>query len=311
VSQPVLQYERVNKVYRSFPGRREHHALQDFSLVVYPGEIVGFLGPNGAGKTTAIHIALALNRPSSGQGSIFGRPFGDVRSRRRVGFLAENVAFYHLPAKEVVRLYGALNGVREPVLSSEVKRLLDEFDIADVRDRSIAKFSRGMLQRIGLAQALVNDPDLLILDEPTSALDPASRLTVRNILLCAREAGKSVFLSSHLLSELEMVCNRIVVLNRGRVVLEGRTRELLESYEQCEVVLRQASRFVVPPSVNNVSNNNGELRFNVPRQAQREVIEAAWKAGAELVSVNSVRRTLEELYLEITGQKIGSQEPRA
>jgi ABC-2 type transport system ATP-binding protein len=311
VSQPVLQYEHVNKVYRSFPGRREHHALQDFSLVVYPGEIVGFLGPNGAGKTTAIHIALALNRQSSGQGSIFGKPFGDVRSRRRVGFLAENVAFYHLPAKEVVRLYGALNGVREPVLSTEVKRLLDEFDIADVRDRSIAKFSRGMLQRIGLAQALVNDPDLLILDEPTSALDPASRMSVRNVLLRAREADKSVFLSSHLLSELEMVCDRIVVLNRGRVVLEGHTRELLESHEQCEVVLRQAGRFVVPPSVNNLSNNNGELRFNVPRQAQREVIEAAWNAGAELVSVNSVRRTLEELYLETTGQKISSEEPRA
>src|SRR5262249_9117118 len=192
---PVLQYENVSKIYRSLLGRREQRALQDFSLVVYPGEIVGFLGPNGAGKTTAIHIALGLNRASSGQGSIFGKPFGDVGSRRRVGFLAENVAFYHLRAREVVRLYGALNGVREPVLSSEVKRLLDEFDIVDIGDRSIAKFSRGMLQRIGLAQALVNDPDLLILDEPTSALDPASRLAVRNVLLQAREAGKSVFLS--------------------------------------------------------------------------------------------------------------------
>jgi len=108
-----------------------------------------------------------------------------------------------------------------------------------------------------------------------------------------------------------MVCDRIVVLNRGRVVLEGHTRELLESHEQCEVVLRQAGRFVVPPSGNNVSNNNGELRFNVPRQAQREVIEAAWNAGAELVSVNSVRRTLEELYLETTGRKTGSEEPTA
>src|SRR5262249_16394772 len=254
---------------------------------VYPGEIVGFLGPNGAGKTTAIHIGLGLNRLSSGRGSIFGRPFGDVASRRRIGFLAENVAFYHLSATEVVRLYGALNGMCEPALSSEAKRLLDEFDMADVRDRNIAKFSRGMLQRIGLAQALVNDPDLLILDEPTSALDPASRMTVRNVLLRARKTGKSVFLSSHLLSELEMVCDRIGVLNRKRVVLEKNTRELLESYEQCEVVLRQAGRFVVPSSTNNVNNNNGKLRFNVPRQVQREVIEAAWSAGAELVSVNS------------------------
>ena len=310
MSQPVLQYDEVSKVYRSFLGRRAHHALQDFSLVVYPGEIVGFLGPNGAGKTTAIHIALGLNRPSSGRGTIFGKPFGDVASRRRVGFLAENVAFYHLPAREVVRLYGALNGVREPALSNEGKRLMGEFDIENVADRSIAKLSRGMLQRIGLAQALVNNPDLLILDEPTSALDPASRLTVRNALLRAREAGKSVFLSSHLLSELEMVCDRIVVLNRGRVVLEGRTRELLESHEQCEVVLRQAGRFALPPSAKSVASSNGELKFNVPRQLQRDVIEAAWSAGAELVSVNSVRRTLEELFLATTGEDIRIQEPK-
>src|SRR5262249_57395929 len=175
-------------------------------LTVYPGEIVGFLGPNGAGKTTAIHIALGLNRPSSGRGTLFGKPFGDVRSRRRVGFLAENVSFYHLRAKEIVRLYGALNGVREPVLSRETKRLLEEFEIADVADRSIAKFSRGMLQRIGLAQALVSDPDLLILDEPTSALDPASRITVRNLLVRAREAGESRLPLSPPLSAVEVVC---------------------------------------------------------------------------------------------------------
>ncbi|HEX7959040.1 MAG TPA: ABC transporter ATP-binding protein [Terriglobales bacterium] len=311
MAQPVLEYESVSKVYRSFLGRKEHHALQDFSLRVYPGEIVGFLGPNGAGKTTAIHIALALNRPSSGKGTLFGKPFGDVQSRRRVGFLAENVAFYHLPAKEIIRVYGALNGVREPVLSREAKRLLDEFDIADVADRSIAKFSRGMLQRIGLAQALINDPDLLMLDEPTSALDPASRITVRNLLIRAREAGKSVFLSSHLLSELEMICDRIVVLNRGRIVLEGHTRELLESYEQCEIVLRRASKFALPAAAKNISSNNGELRFNVPRQLQREVIETAWKTGAELVSVNSVRRTLEELFLETTGEDTHKGEAKA
>lgn len=308
--QPVLEYESVSKTYRSLFSRKQHRALQDFSLTVYPAEIVGFLGPNGAGKTTAIHIALGLNRPSTGRGTLFGKAFGDVRSRRRVGFLAENVAFYHLRAKEIIHLYGALNGVREPVLSRETKRLLEEFDISDVADRSIAKFSRGMLQRIGLAQALVNNPDLLILDEPTSALDPASRITVRNLLMRAREAGKSVFLSSHLLSELEMICDRIVVLKLGRVVLEGRTRELLESYERCEIVLQQAGKFALPASAKDVISNNGVLRFNVPRQLQREVIEAAWNAGAELVSVNSVRRSLEELFLETTGENVRNQEPK-
>src|SRR5207248_8190693 len=128
----------ISKTYRSLLGRTEHHALQDFSLAIHPGEIVGFLGPNGAGKTTAIHIALGLNRPSSGRGSLLGKPFGDVGSRRRVGFLAENVAFYHLSAKELLRLYGALNAVREPALSHGVRQLLNKFDIADVGARSIA-----------------------------------------------------------------------------------------------------------------------------------------------------------------------------
>jgi ABC-2 type transport system ATP-binding protein len=301
VTEPVLEYQHINKTYRSRLGLSQNRALQDFNLSIFPGEIVGFLGPNGAGKTTAIHIALGLTLPSSGGGSLMGKNFGDVRSRRRIGFLAENVAFYHRAAVDVVRLYGALNGVREPALSRAAKNLLEDFDLASVRDQNISKVSRGMLQRVGLAQALINDPELLILDEPTSALDPASRITVRNLLVRTRAAGKSVFLSSHLLSELEMVSDRVVILDRGRVVLEGRTQELLESRERCEFVLRGADRFSLPEVALDISQKDGELSFSVPQEAQRQVIESAWTAGAELISVNPVRRTLEEIFLKSTG----------
>src|SRR2546423_4551594 len=279
---PALQFEEITKEYRSWRRGKCVRALQQFSLSVQVGEIFGFLGPNGAGKSTAIHLAAGFMRPTSGFGHMLGKPFGDAVTRRRVGFLAENVALYHRTAEAAIRFYGGLNGLHGAALDRALHTALQAVDLQSESARNLAQYSRGMLQRAGLAQALVNDPELLILDEPTSALDPASRLTVRNILLQAREAGKSVFLSSHLLSELEMVCDRIVVLNRGRVVLEGRTRDLLESYEQCEVVLRQARNFAVPPSAKDVTSNNGELRFNVPRQTQREVIEAAWSAGAEL-----------------------------
>ncbi len=303
MTEPVLEYQHISKNYRSRFGLSPNHALQDFNLSIVPGEIVGFLGPNGAGKTTAIHIALGLTLPSSGSGALMGKHFGDVRARRRVGFLAENVAFYHRAALDVVRLYGALNGVREPALSQAAKNLLEDFDLGSVRDQNISKFSRGMLQRVGLAQALINDPDLLILDEPTSALDPASRIMVRNLLVRTRAAGKSVFLSSHLLSELEMVSDRVVMLDRGRLVLEGHTHDLLESRERCEFVLRHADRFALPDVALDISQRDGELSFSVPQGAQRQVIESAWTAGAELVSVNPVRRTLEEIFLKTTGHK--------
>jgi ABC-2 type transport system ATP-binding protein len=311
VPQPVLEFNRVSKTYRNWLGKVEHQALTDFSLSVFPGEIVGFLGPNGAGKTTAIHIALGLCRPSSGSGTLLGNVFGDVRSRRRVGFLAENVAFYHLSALQVVRFYGKLNGMSEPELTRRAHRLLEQLELAETgRGRSIAKFSRGMLQRVGLAQALVNDPELLILDEPTSALDPGSRQMVRNLLRQFKAAGKSVFLSSHMLSEVESVCDRVVLLKNGRVVLEGKTGELLQSQDRFEIVLKGAAAWQPPPDAGDLSRDqSGNMRFTVPAGRQRQVIEGAWAAGAELMSVTPSRRTLEELFLEFTGEKPANEAP--
>src|ERR1041384_5056890 len=245
-SAPALAFSDVSKHYRGFFRSQWVTALRDFSLRVERGEIFGFLGPNGAGKTTAMHLAIGLMFPSSGRGEMLGHQFGHAPTRRRVGFLAENVALYHRSAAKLVRFYGALNGMRDPHLRQRTTEMLKEFELTDAASRNAGKFSRGMLQRVGLAQALVNDPELLILDEPASALDPLGRMTVRELLLRARAQGKTIFLSSHLLSEVELICDRVAVLHRGKLVRLERTADLLHSAEQTEISARGVPETLFP-----------------------------------------------------------------
>src|SRR5438094_1536816 len=185
----VLEFDQITKEYRSFSGRRSIRALDCFTVQVEAREIFGFLGPSGAGKSTAIHLAMGFMRPTSGRGRMLAAPFGHSLTRRRVGFLAENVALYHRPAERLVRFYGALNGLSGSYLAKRSREVLHIVGLQHQAKRNSAKLSRGMVQRLGLAQALVNDPELLILDEPTSALDPLARVMVRELLLEARNDG--------------------------------------------------------------------------------------------------------------------------
>src|SRR5437667_325017 len=245
----VLEFDQITKEYRSFSGRRSIHALDSFTVQVEAGEIFGFLGPNGAGKSTAIHLAMGFMRPTSGQGRMLGAPFGHSHTRRRVGFLAENVALYHRPAEKLIRFYGALNGMDGAHLAKRTRNVLQIVGLQEHVRRNIGKFSRGMLQRAGLAQALVNDPELLILDEPTSALDPLARVMVRELLLGARSNGKTIFLSSHLLSEVELVCDRVAVLHRGTLVRLGRTADLPRERDDLLFIFKQIAIYVIAFSV--------------------------------------------------------------
>lgn len=292
---PVLEFDSVTKEYGGFR-RSSIRALDEFSLTVDQGEIFGFLGHNGAGKTTAIHIALGFMRPTKGRGRILGKPFGDARTRARIGFLPESLALYHRPAFKLVRWYGALNRVAEPALSERTRELLKALNLEGEATHNVSRFSRGMQQRIGLAQAFVNDPELVLLDEPTSALDPLGRMAVRELLLRARSQGKSVFLSSHLLSEVEMICDRVAIVKQGRVARMGRTLELLESTEEFEIVARgiPAEMFA------GAELPDGRVRFIIPPGEQRRVIEQIWAQGGEVISVNPHRRTLEDIFLELT-----------
>ncbi len=293
---PVLEFENITKEYRAFFSGRTVRALENFSLQVEAGEIFGFLGPNGAGKTTAIHLAMGFMHSTWGRGRMLGRPFGDARTRRRVGFLPENVALYHLPAGKLVRFYGALNGIAEPQLGRAARNVLEAMGLLDESQRNVGKFSRGMLQRVGLAQALVSNPELLILDEPTSALDPLGRIAVRELLLKAQAAGKTVFLSSHLLSEIEQICDRVGILYQGRLARLGTTSTLLESREWFEVVARGIAENAFQGAI----TSNGVVTFNVPRPGQQAALQRVWALGGEVVSVNPARRSLEDIFIELT-----------
>jgi ABC-2 type transport system ATP-binding protein len=299
---PALEFDAVSKQYRSFFHSDRVTALREFSLRVEQGEIFGFLGPNGAGKTTAIHIAMGLMFPTAGDGRMLDHPFGHVPTRRRVGFLGESVALYHRPASKLVRFYGALNGLRDPHLRARVQEMLQALDLDAVANRNAGKFSRGMIQRVGLAQALLNDPDLLILDEPTSALDPLGRKQVREIMVRARDAGKTVFISSHLLSELEQVCDRLAIVIKGRLARVGTIAELIESQDRFVITAKGIDALLFEGS-----QQNGYIKVTVPALEQRRALEKIWLAGGEVIAVNPIRRTLEDLFVELAHQNGGSQ----
>lgn len=302
----VLEFDGVSKRYRSW-FHDERWALRDFSLRVEAGEIVGFLGPNGAGKTTAINIAVGLVHATSGSGTLLGKKFGEVSARRRVGFLPESPAYYHRSARATLKMCGALNGLREPELSRRASQLLAAVGLEDEAERNVGKFSRGMLQRVGLAQAFMNDPDLLILDEPTSALDPISRLHIRQLLLDARNRGKSVFLSSHQLSEIELICDRIFFVQAGRVVAAGATGELLQSSEACEITVSNANG--LPASACDIHRQANQTTFTIPISEQRAAIEQIWAAGGTLISVTRKTKSLEEVFVDVMNRESGERTP--
>lgn len=298
----ALEFNDVSKEYRSFFRADRVKALDHFSLRVEQGEIFGFLGPNGAGKTTAIHIAMGLMFPTCGTGQMLGAPFGDVATRRRIGFLGENVALFHRRAAKLIAFYGALNGMHGQRLRQQTLEMLKELDLMAVAGRNAGKFSRGMLQRVGLAQALVNDPDLLILDEPTSALDPIGRVRVREIILRAREDGKTIFVSSHLLSEIEQICDRLAIVIKGRVVRVGTIAELLEAQDRFVITAKGIDALIFEGA-----QQNGYIKITVPALHQRSTIEKIWLAGGEVVAVHPIRRTLEDLFVELAHQNGGSR----
>ena len=277
-------------------------ALSDLSLTLERGEILGFLGPNGAGKTTAIHLALGFLKSTAGGGRILGRPFGETASRSRIGFLPDAPGFFAGSATSAVKLAGLLNNVPSPRLQERTKSLLADLNLLTA-GKDARRFSRGMQQRLGMAQALVNDPELLILDEPTSALDPPGVLEVRELLREARDEGKSIFFSSHQLSEVEQICDRIAFLDHGRLLRHGPLAAFLEDSGRIEVVIQnlpaESEALLSYRQYHNGASENG-LHFVLPVRLQRELIEHAWSAGGTLKSVIPLRRALEELFIDWT-----------
>ena len=229
----AIEIKDLSVVFRARGGSVE--ALRKLSLTVSEGTVFGFLGPNGAGKTTAMHVLLGFVDFVGGSASVFGVDVRESIARRRIGYLPEHPETYpFLTGRELLVMAGRLFGMARAPLRARVDVLLREVDLEDAADRRIGTYSRGMMQRIGLAQALINDPDLVILDEPTGGLDPLGRMKVREIIAKLRQAGKTVFFSSHELSEVELVCDHLAIVSRGRVVAEGRAADLVAPGESLE-----------------------------------------------------------------------------
>jgi len=304
VSAALATFELTKDYAVGFWRKRPYRALDALSLHVESGDVFGFLGPNGAGKTTTLKLLMQLVFPSSGRAEILGRPLGDVAVKRRIGFLPENPYFYdYLTAEELLTYFASLFGYRGAERRTRASYLLDEVGIGAERRLQLRKFSKGMLQRVGIAQALVNDPELVILDEPMSGLDPLGRRDVRSLILRLRDRGCTVFFSSHVLSDAEALCSRVAILAKGKLVAAGRLSDLVDfrarGWELVVSGTTDAAIAALGPRVRrSVRIDEGRYTLELPVDSSADQILAELTAGgAHLVSLNPIRDTLEDFFV--------------
>ena len=302
---PALATYELTKDYAvGFWRKRPYRALDALSLEVGQGEVFGFLGPNGAGKTTTLKLLIQLVYPTSGRAEILGRPVGDLSVKRRIGYLPENPYFYdYLTAEELLTYFAGLFGITGVEARTRTSRLLDEVGIGAERRLQLRKFSKGMLQRVGIAQALVNDPELVIFDEPMSGLDPLGRRDVRALILRLRDRGCTVFFSSHVLSDAEALCSRVAILAKGRMVAGGRMTDLAQfSVHGWELVVGDVTDAMLASLQSRIRRivkiAEGRYALDLPLDSQPErLLSELTAAGATLVSLNPVRDTLEDYFV--------------
>jgi ABC-2 type transport system ATP-binding protein len=276
---PAVEINNLVKDFKTSFRRQLLRAVDGVSIRIMPGEVYGLIGPNGSGKSTTMKALLGLVAPTAGHCAIFGKDSLKVDSRRDVGFLPENPYFYkHLSGAETLRFYGKLCGLKGKVLNDRVDELLALVDLESARDRRIGGYSKGMLQRIGLAQALVQEPRLVILDEPTAGVDPVGSRQIRDLILKLRERGITVFLCSHLLEQVQEVCDHVGIIFHGKIVKAGRLDDLISIEDQTEIILKDASPQLI-----------SEIQALVEKSP-----------GASVVRTGKPRTTLERLFLRET-----------
>ncbi len=292
----ALRTEKLGKTYLSGFWRRPFVGLSNLDMQVKVGSSFGFIGPNGAGKTTTIKMLMGLQAPTSGRAWIHDVPISDPESRRRVGFMPERPYFYeHLTASEFLDFYARLTEVPAAARAGRIDELLERVGLARFRHVALGKFSKGMLQRAGIAQALVNDPDLVVLDEPMSGLDPLGRVLVRDIILEERQKGKTVFFSSHILSDVEAICDEVAIVVAGTLRGQGTVRELIgQTADEVDCTFLSAGD---PPG--RVIRRDGErVTVRVLSADVDATIDTARQRGAKVLEVHPNARTLEEVLLD-------------
>jgi len=302
----ALRTSELTKHYRvGFWRPRPYLALDHVSLEVKHGEVFGFLGPNGAGKTTMLKLLMQLVFPTFGSAEIMGRPIGDIEVRRHIGYLPENPVFYdNLSAEELLRYFASLFGYSSADRRTRVSRLLDEVGLGAERRLQLRKYSKGMVQRVGLAQALLNDPEIVFLDEPMSGLDPLGRREVRDLILRLRDRGTTVFFSSHILSDAETLCSSVAIVAAGRLVAQGSVADLvpfrIREWELVIANLPEPMVASIEPRVRRTTAlGGGRYQLMVPGDtAPESLIVDLNAAGARLISMNPVRQTLEDFFVQ-------------
>ena len=311
-SRTAIRVQGLGKVYRTGLLRRRPVALRSLDLTVPRGGIFGFIGHNGAGKTTTLKLLMGLTRPTSGTATVLDRPVGDLSALARIGFLPEHPYFYdYLTGREFLDFYGRLFRIPAKQRRSRIAALLESVELTRVADTQLRTFSKGMLQRIGIAQALINDPELVVLDEPMSGLDPSGRRLIRNLILQMRSEGRTIFFSSHILSDVEMICDRIGILVSGKLHYTGAVEPLLEQHtHRVEIRVEEVSEALEPdlPSIADESTRHGGqwmLRCAEGEPAH-QALATLTSGGARVISVTPIRPSLEELFVrELSGRRSG------
>ena len=306
----AIEVRGLRKDYRAGLGGREVKALSGIDLAVQPGELFGLLGPNGAGKTTAVKILLGLTHATAGSASLLGNPITDPESRRRVGYLPEGHRFPgYLTARQTLSIFGRMSGVPPRALEPRIEDLLSRLKLSDWVDVKVKKFSKGMTQRLGLAAALVHEPEVLLLDEPTDGVDPVGRREIRDLLKAEAAKGRAILLNSHLLSEIELTCDRVAVLRNGRVAAMGTIEELTKREEKKDSL--KGYKLVASPLSEELLSDflergaspervNGHVRV-LARDAQHlnSLIDAARARGALLTELTPEKSTLEDVFVDL------------
>jgi ABC-2 type transport system ATP-binding protein len=295
----AIEIKNLVKKYKSVT------AVNDISLDVYEGEIFGFLGPNGAGKTTTIKTLLGLIFPTSGETLVLGKPAGDIDVKDKISYLPESPYFYeHMSAQEVVGFYGSLFGLSGDAKKKRVAQLLDLVGLHNAADKTLRNFSKGMLQRVGIAQALINDPKILFFDEPTSGLDPIAHRDIRNLILHLKEEGRTIFLSSHQLSDVEMVCDRVSILNKGKIRRIGHVEDLIAGgnvqivAENVKAADGTRAQLKAITSDIEETGNKMIITASATTESKNRVLDWIRANGGDILEVTQTRRTLEDIFYE-------------